>query len=132
MNDDLDWGPGRPTAVSWAGVLMFLLGLFQLAILVIALVLDAPTLLQEGADALAVVFYLAFAVLQLVSAVGVIRLGRGWWIFAVVLAGLGAVLQALNLVGAGGEMVLILVNLAFTLVYVVIFVLLLRTGPAFE
>ena len=129
---DVDWGPRRPGSVSWAGVLLFALGAFQLIALVAALVLDASALITGAAYAFAVVFNLAFALLQLVAAVGIIRLGRGWRVFGVVLAGVGAVLQALNIVGAEGETVLILVNAGFTLAYVVIFVLLLRTGPAFD
>ena len=129
---ELDWGPRRPVGVSWAGVLLFLLGLFQLVALVAALIIDAEALLADAAFAFAVVFNLVFALLQLVAAVGIIRLGRGWRLFGVVLAAVGAVLQALNIVGAGDESVLILVNAGFTLAYVAIFVLLLRTGPAFD
>ena len=129
---DLDWGPGRPAGVSLAGVLLFLLGAFQLVVIVVALVLDARALLIGPAFTFAVVFNILFALLQIAAAVGVIRMGRSWRSFAMALAAVGALMQVLNVFGAGGDIVLIAVNLGFTLAYVLIFLFLRSTGPAFE
>jgi len=129
---ELDWGPRRPAAVSWAGVLLFLLGAFQLVVIVVALVLDARALLTGPAFAFAVAFNVLFALLQIAAAVGVIRLGSPWRTFAMALAVVGALMQALNVIGADGDPVLIGVNAGFTLAYVLIFVFLRRSGPAFD
>jgi hypothetical protein len=132
VNEDLDWGPKRPAAVSWAGVLLFLVGLVQLLLLVGALVMGAAEILIDAAWAAVVVWELVFALLEIVTAVGVIRLGRGWRVFGVALAGVGAVLQSLKIVGAEGDPILIGWSGTFTAIYVVIFVLLMRSGEAFD
>ncbi len=132
MNDDLDWGPKRPAAVSWAGVLLFAVGLVQLLLLVGALSVGACDILIDEAWAVAVVWELVFALLEIMTAVGIIRLGRGSRVFGVALAAVGAVLQSLRIVSADGDPILIAWSGTFTAIYVVIFVLLMRTGEAFE
>ena len=128
---DLDWGPGRPAAVSWAGVLMFLLGTFQLVVMIVALILDARALLLGPAFAFSVVFILVFAFLQIVAAVGVIRLRASWRTFALGLAAVGAVIHTLKLFG-GGDALLMGVKIALAAAYIAIFESLRRSGPAFE
>ena len=123
---ELDWGPRRPAAVSWAGSLLFIVGAIQLFLVTLALILDPALLLSTVSFAIAVVFEVLFALCQLAAAVGVIRLGRPWRTFALALAGVGAVLQGLRIFRASGEPGLLVWNLGFTLVYILVFVLLLR------
>ena len=129
---ELDWGPRRPAAVSWAGVILFLVGLVQLGLLVFALVLDAHALLDGPAYTFSVLFILTFSILEVIVAVGVIRLGRASRTFAIVLAGVGAILQGLHLSAADGDSLLIGLNATFLLAYLVVIFLLLRTRPAFD
>ncbi len=129
--NDVDWGPRRPAAVTWAGILMLSLGAFQLIVMVAALVVDARSLLLGPAFTVSVAFIVVFAVLQLVAAVGVLRLSRAWRMFAMALAGVGALIHALKLFG-DGDALLIAVKIGFALAYVLTFEFLRRSGPAFD
>jgi hypothetical protein len=123
---ELDWGPRRPAAVSWAGSLLFLVGAIQLVLVTLALILEPALLLSTVSLAIAVIFEILFALCQLAAAVGVIRLGRPWRTFALALAGVGALLQGIRIVVAIGEPGLLAWNLGFTTVYVLVFLFLLR------
>ena len=123
---ELDWGPRRPAAVSWAGSLLFLVGAIQLVLVTLALILDPGLLLSTVSLGVAVIFEILFALAQLAAAVGVIRLGRPWRTFALALAAVGALLQGIRIIRAIGEPGLLVWNLAFTTVYVLVFLFLLR------
>ena len=131
--EPVDWGPRRPTAVSWAGVLMFFLGLAEATVLIVALVLDADALFATTELWVATVFVLVRAILQIVAAVGVIRLRNPWRIFGIGLALVAAVVQATNVAGSWPEEPpLAAVNAALTVLYLLIVSLLVRTRDAFS
>jgi hypothetical protein len=123
---ELDWGPRRPAAVSWAGSILFLVGAIQLVLVTLALILDPGLLLSTLSLAIAVIFEALFAVCQVAAAVGVIRLGRPWRTFALALAGVGALLQGIRIIRFVGEPGLLAWSLAFTAAYVMVFLFLLR------
>ena len=131
MTEPVEWGPRRPPAVSWAGLLLFAVALCQLIAIGVALLLDSQALFETPEYTIATAFVLAFGVLQLPAAVGVIRMGSGWRLFAIGLAVVGLVLQAANVAGAGGEPILVAINSAFALAYLVVLVLLFRSRDAF-
>jgi hypothetical protein len=132
LSDDLDWGPRRPPAVSWAGGLLFLIGLAQLGVVATALLLDSDAFLAGRADRIVTGSVLLLLGLQVLAAVGVLRLWRWWRGIAMLLTVAGIALQAANLAGPPDSPVVVAVNAALGGVYLIVLVLLARSRSAFR
>jgi hypothetical protein len=132
LSDELDWGPRRPPAVSWAGGLLFLLGLGQLGAVAAALLLDSDAFFAGRADRIVTGSVLFLFALQILAAIGVLRLWRWWRGFAMLLTVLGMALQGANLAGPPDRAVVVGVNIALAALYLIVLLLLARSRAAFR
>ena len=132
MSDDLDWGPRRPPAVSWAGGLLFLIGLAQLGVVATALLLDSDAFFAGRADRIVTGSVLLLLALQILAAIGVLRLWRWWRGIAMLLTVAGIALQAANLAGPPDSPVVVAVNVALAGLYLIVLLLLARSRSAFR
>ena len=131
MGEELDWGPTRPPAVSWAGSLLLLAGALQLGALGTASLLDSQTLLgARGARIVTGSAAVLFA-FQVSAAVGVLRLWRWWRGIAMALSVLGVALQGAGLAPPSDPPAVLAINAALALAYVLVLVLLARSSDAF-
>lgn len=131
MGDELDWGPKRPPAVSWAGALLFLLGLAQIGALGAALVLDTDALFSSRGDRIVTGSVAALFALQVLAGVAVLRLWRWWRGVAMVLSVAGIALQGAALAGPPDLPLLVGINLGLAALYLIVFVMLARSRGAF-
>ena len=131
MSKELDWGPNRPPAVTWAGSLLLVACMVQLGALGTASLLDDGALLGDPAERLVAASVAAVLAFQLLAAVGVLRLWRWWRGIAMVLCVVGVALQAASLSPPADPPALVAINAALALVYLLVFVLLARSGEAF-
>ena len=132
MSEELDWGPRRPPAVGWAGVILLLLGLGQLGLVGTALLLDADALFSGSADRIVTGSVLGLFALQVLAAIGVLRLWRFWRGIAILLATAGLALQVANLAGPPDRPIVVGVNLGLAALYLIVLVLLARSRSAFR
>ncbi len=132
MSEDLDWGPRRPPAVSWAGAVLLLLGLAQLGLMGTALLLESDAFLDGRADQIVTASVTALFAMQVLAAIGVLRLWRWWRGIAMVLALAGIALQAANLAGPPDRPVVVGLNTALGVLYLIVLVLLARSRSAFR
>jgi hypothetical protein len=132
LSEELDWGPSRPPAVGWAGALLLLLPLGQLGVLAWALLVDPDALLATEADRIVTISVASLFGLQMLAAVGVLRLWRGWRGIAMLLVLVGIALQAANLAGPPDRPTVVAVNLALAGLYLIVLVLLARSRSAFR
>lgn len=132
MSDELDWGPRRPPAVSWAGSLLFLLGLGQLGVVAAALLLDSDAFFAGRADRIVTGSVLFLFALQVLAAIGVLRLWRWWRGIAMLLALLGLALQVASLLPPPDLLVVVVVNSALAGLYAILLLLLARSRAAFR
>ncbi|MGH2692530.1 MAG: hypothetical protein ACRDHM_08510 [Actinomycetota bacterium] len=132
MSDELDWGPRRPPAVSWAGALLLLLGLGQLGLVGTVLFLDADAFLAGKADRIVTASVLLLFALQALAAIGVLRLWRWWRGIAMLLVAAGIVLQGANLAGPPDRPIVVALNLGLAGLYVIVLLLLARSRSAFR
>ena len=131
MSEDLDWGPKRPPAVSWAGSLLLLVGLAQLGALGTASALDRDTLLKGVGEQVVAASVAALLALQVLAAVAVLRLWRWWRGIAMALCVLGLALQGISLGPPPDPVALVATNAALGLAYLLVFVLLAKSKDAF-
>lgn len=131
MGEELDWGPNRPPAVAWGGSLLLVVSIVQLGALATASLLDGGSLLGGRAERLVAASVAVVFALQLLAAVGVLRLWRWWRGIAMVLCVMGVALQAVSLSPPPDLPVVVAINTALALVYVLVFVLLARSREAF-
>ncbi len=132
MSDELDWGPARPPAVSWAGAFLLLLGLGQLGALGAAVVLDRDALIGAEADRLVTFAVAGLFALQLLLGVGVLRLWRGTFSLGLVVALLGLGLQGIGLAPPPDPLAVVALNAALSAGYLIVIVLLVRGRAAFR
>lgn len=111
---------------------MLILAIAQLAALATATLLDSDAFLRGRGDLIVTVSVAALFGLQLIAAVGVLRLWRWWRGIAMVLCVLGAAIQGANLAGPPDRPVVVTINLALAFVYVLVLVLLSRSRDAFR
>ncbi len=131
MSEELDWGPKRPPAASWAGGLLLVLALAQLGALATATLLDSDVFLGGRADRIVTSSVAALLGLQILAAVGVLRLWRWWRGIAIVLCVLGAAIQGANLAGPPDRPFVVTINIVLAVAYVMVFTLLARSRDAF-
>lgn len=131
MGEDLDWGPKRPPAVSWAGTLLLLAAVAQLAALGMASALDRGAFLGDRGALVVTVSVGALLALQVLAAVGLLRLWRWWRGIAMALCILGLALQGANLASPSDPAPVVAINAALALAYLLVFALLARNGDAF-
>jgi len=131
VSEELDWGPSRPPAASWAGGLLLVLGLGQLVLLGTAALLDQDAFLGERAESIVTASVGALFALQVLAAIAVLRLWRWWRGIAMVLCVLGLAVQVANLAGPPDRPIVVGVNAALALAYVLVLVLLSRSRDAF-
>ena len=132
MSDELDWGPSRPPAVSWAGALLLLIAGVQLGLVGVALMLDVDSFFERQADRLVTAAVLGLFALQLLAAVGVLRLWRWWRAIALFLSGAGLALHVANLAGPPDRPEVVAFNAGIAGLYLVVMVLLARSRSAFR
>ncbi len=131
MSEELDWGPSRPPAASWAGGLLLVLGLGQLVMLGTASILDREALLGERPLLIVTASVGTLFALQVLAAVAVLRLW-GWWRgIAMALCVLGLAVQVANLAGPPDRPIVVGVNAALAVAYLLVLVLLSRSRDAF-
>jgi hypothetical protein len=130
--EEVDWGPKRPPAVGWAGALLLLLALAQLGAIVVALLLDVETLFSSDAERIVVASVLGLLALQVLAAIGVLRLWRWWRGIAMLLGFLGLVVQAVNLGPPPDRLVVVVINVALAGLYAMVLLLLARSRSAFR
>ena len=131
MSEELDWGPKRPPAVSWAGGLVLVLALAQLTAIGTATLLDSDVFLHARADRIVTASVGGLLGLQILSAVGVLRLWRWWRGIAMVLCVLGAAIQGANLAGLPDRPFVVTISVVLAVAYVLAFALLARSRDAF-
>lgn len=131
MGEELDWGPKRPPAVSWAGALLLLLGLAQLGALAAASVLDTDALFSSRGDRIVTGSVAALFALQVLAGIAVLRLWRWWRGIAMLLSVAGIALQGAALAGPPDPAVLVGINLGLAGLYLIVFALLARSRGAF-
>ncbi len=131
MDEELDWGPKRPPSASWAGSLLMLVGVAQLGALGTASLLDGEALIQGEGTRIVTASVAALLALQILAAVGVLRLWRWWRGIAMVLCVLGAAVQAANLGPPPDLLPVVALNAALAFAYILVFILLARSGDAF-
>ena len=132
MSDDLDWGPRRPPAVSWAGGLLFLVALAQLGVIAAALLLDSDAFFAGRADRIVTGSVLLLLALQILAAIGVLRLWRWWRGIAMLLTVLGIALQGANLARPPDRAIVVGINAGLAGLYAIVLVLLARSRAAFR
>jgi hypothetical protein len=131
VEDELDWGPKRPPAASWAGVLLLVVALAQLAALATATLLDREELLGERAAAIVTASVGGLFALQVLAALAVLRLWRWWRGIAMALCVLGLAVQGANLAGPPDRPVVVAIIAALVVAYVLVLILLARSRDAF-
>jgi hypothetical protein len=129
--EELDWGPKRPPAVSWAGSLLLLAGVAQLGALGTASLLDGRALLGGQGARIVTASVAGLLALQVLAAVGVLRLWRWWRGIAMALCLLGAALQGASLAPPTEPLPVLAINAALALAYLLVFTLLARSRDAF-
>lgn len=131
MDEELDWGPSRPPAASWAGALLLILGVGQLVLLATASLLDREALLGDRAALLVTASAGGLFALQVLAAMAVLRLWRWWRGIAMVLCVLGLAVQVANLAGPPDRPIVVTVNAVLAVAYLLVLVLLARSRDAF-
>jgi hypothetical protein len=132
LDEDAYWGPRRPPAVSWAGGLLLLLALAQLGAFGAALILDVEALFESRGQRIVTASVLGVLAFQVLAAVGVLRLWRGWRGIAMLLCAVTFALQVVGMLGPLPDPVVVAVNLSLAALYLVVFVLLARSREAFR
>ena len=127
MSEELDWGPARPPALSWAGGLLVLLALVQLLIVAPAVILDLDAFVERDVDLWVTVGVVGLLALQVIGGIGVLRLWRGWRAIAGLLALLGSGLHGANLAGAPDPPAVVAFNAAAAGLYLIVLTLLVRS-----
>jgi peptidoglycan/LPS O-acetylase OafA/YrhL len=131
VGEELDWGPKRPPAASWAGALLVLLGVVQLVMLATAAVLDRDAFLGDRPVLIVTASVGALFALQVLAAMAVLRLWRWWRGIAMVLCVLGLAVQVANLAGSPDRPIVVTVNAVLAVAYLLVVVLLARSRDAF-
>ena len=131
MGEELDWGPSRPPAASWAGSLLLILGVGQLVMLATASLLDREALLGDRATVIVTASVGGLFALQVLAAMAVLRLWRWWRGIAMVLCFLGLAVQVANLAGPPDRPIVVTVNVVLAVAYLLVLVLLARSRDAF-
>ena len=132
MSEDLDWGPSRPPALSWAGALLLLLSLGQLAALATAVILDRGSLIGGEADRVVTLAAGGLFGIQLVVAVGVVRLWRASLSLGVLVSALGVSLHGVGLAPPPDPPAVVAVSAGLTAAHLIVIVLLVRGREAFR
>jgi hypothetical protein len=131
VSEELDWGPSRPPAASWAGALLLILGLVQLVMLGTASLLDQDAFVEDRATLIVTASVGALFALQVLAAMAVLRLWRWWRGIAMVLCVLGLAVQGANLAPPPDLLIVVLVNAGLAVAYVLVLILLARSRDAF-
>ena len=126
MSEELDWGPSRPPALSWAGALLLLLAVAQLALVGTAVFLDLDGFLERDADRAVIAAVLGLFALQLLGAVAVLRMWRWWRGIAFVLALAGLALHGVNLAGRPDPPEVVAFNSGMAILFLIVMILLSR------
>jgi peptidoglycan/LPS O-acetylase OafA/YrhL len=130
VSEELDWGPSRPPAAAWAGSLLLLLALGQLGAFGTAMILDSAAFFEAEPERIVSASVMAFFGLQLLAAIGVLRMWRWWRGIAALLCLAGVALQGAALAGPPDPPLLVGINLGLAGLYLIVLTLLVRSRGA--